>query len=110
MNIKEAEKNARKYFEGLGEEIPTVSGLALAIGLKSRSELLNYTGGGKMERVIGDSLLRLESILESRLYNKETYHGAKTVLQSNFGWQESGEDSKEQTILRVKRILEGVGD
>lgn len=110
MNAKEAEKRAKRYFEELGDDIPTVSGLALAIGLESRAELLNFDGSSKLGKIIKNSLLYLESILEGRLYKKETYSGAKTVLQSNFGWQDSPDNSKEQQLAEVRKILDGVGD
>ncbi len=110
MNSREAESRAARYFEELGDGIPTVSGLALAIGLESRSELLNYDKGGKIEKVIKNALLKLESILESRLYIKETYNGAKTVLQSNFGWQDNPDNAKAQALSEVRRLLEGVGE
>lgn len=110
MSSKEAERCAVRYFEELGDDIPTVSGLALAIGLESRTELLNYDKGGKLEKVIKNALLRLESILEARLYVKETYNGAKTVLQSNFGWQDNPDNAKNQALSEVRKLLEGVGE
>lgn len=110
MNAKVLMEKADLYFKELGDEIPTVSGLALAIGLESRSELLNFDANPKAKKVIKNALLRLESILESRLYKKETYSGAKTVLSSNFGWQESGDDSKTLAVNQVKKLLEGIGD
>lgn len=111
MNAKDVEKNAEKFFAELGDGIPTVSGLALAIGFKSRYELLNFEGNTKLSKAVKSALLKLESILESQLYRKETYSGAKTVLKSNFGWRESvDDDDKFKAINRVKEILEGVGD
>ena len=110
MNAKDAKKSAEEYLKKAEEEIPTVSGLTLAMGFKSRNELLNFDGNEKLKSVANSALLRLESVLESKLYNKETYHGAKTVLQSNFGWSDSPDDAKSQTINEVRRLLEGVGD
>lgn len=110
MNVRETEQRAKKYFDEIGDEIPTVSGLALAIGLRSRAELLNYEGSSSMSKVVKNALLQLESILEGKLYKKETFNGAKTVLQSNFGWQDSSDDTKTQTINEVRKILEGVGE
>ena len=110
MKAKELEIKAEEYFKNVAEEIPTVSGLALAMGFKSRGELLNFSGPDKLKKAAERALLRLESILEGKLYNKETYNGAKTVLESNFNWNDAKDDAKAQTINEVRRLLEGVGD
>lgn len=110
LKVSDAEKAAEEYFKLTKDEIPTVTGLALAMGFKSRNDFLNFEGSVRLKKAASGALLRLESILESRLYNKETYNGAKTVLQSCFGWNEAADDAKNKTISEVKRLLEGVGD
>lgn len=114
LKYKSAEKMEKKieeYFESLkGEQIldsegnpviykghivyqsepipPTVCGLALHLGFKSRQSLLNYKNRSKgFEEVIAKAKLRIEAYAEGRLYDRDGSRGAQFTLENNFGWK-----------------------
>lgn len=70
----------------LDEEPPTVTGLALALGLGSRQALLNYQGRGAYKTLIREAKLRIECYNEKRLFDREGVQGAKFNLANNFHW------------------------
>lgn len=110
-SAKEMEEKINEYFESLGGEIladsegepviykgrivyktepipPTVCGLALYIGLKSRQSLLNYQKRSKAyEDVIARAKLRIEAYTEGRLFDRDGSRGAQFSLENNFGWK-----------------------
>lgn len=110
-SAKEMEEKINEYFESLGGEIltdseekpviykgrivyktepipPTVCGLALYIGLKSRQSLLNYQKRSKAyEDVIAHAKLRIEAYTEGRLFDRDGSRGAQFSLENNFGWK-----------------------
>lgn len=67
---------------------PTVCGLALFLGLKSRQSLLNYQKRSeKFDDVVSRAKLRIEAYAESRLYDRDGSRGAQFTLENNFGWK-----------------------
>lgn len=70
------------------EKPPTVSGLALALGLSSRKSLLNYQGRKKFADTVRRARLRVEEYNETRLYDKDGRQGAEFSLCHNFRWTE----------------------
>lgn len=71
----------------IGQRPPTVTGLALALGFKSRQSLLNYAGKKEFRDVITEAKSRIEMYVEERLFDKDGANGAKFSLQNNFkGW------------------------
>ena len=73
----------------IGRRPPTVTGLAYALGFKSRQALLNYQGKEKFNDTITRAKLRIESYTEERLFDKDGVNGAKFSLINNFkGWSE----------------------
>ncbi len=74
----------------VGAHPPTVTGLALWLGFKTRQALLNYKGRTKVfDDIISAAKTRCEEYAESRLYDREGVSGAKFSLVNNFnGWQE----------------------
>jgi hypothetical protein len=86
----------------LNQHIPTVTGLALALGFKSRQSLLNYSGKKEFNEVITEAKTRIEAYVEERLFDKDGANGAKFSLQNNFkGWdadKKSEEDGKAPAI------------
>ena len=64
---------------------PTLSGLALAIGLESREELMTFTSNKSIMREIHKAILRVEEYAEERLFSKDSNTaGIKLYLAVNF--------------------------
>ncbi len=84
--------------EVLYEEKPcTVTGLALALGFSRREELFAIKNK-KIKALIDRALSRIEENAEEKLFSKDTFHGAKLFLETNFDrWrgEGSGEDIPE---------------
>lgn len=80
---------------------PTITGLALALGLNSRQALLNYQGREDFNDTIVRAKARVEQYAEERLFDKDGANGAKFSLANNFeGWKERKEiDNKIITKL-----------
>ena len=75
---------------------PTVTGLALALGLSSRQSLLNYQGRKEFRETVLRAKLRVEDYCERRLYDKDARQGAEFNLRFNFHWQEPEGESREE--------------
>ena len=88
----------------VGAHPPTVTGLALALGFKTRQSLLNYQARTKaFNDIITVAKSRCEEYAESRLYDRDGVNGAKFSLMNNFkGWREKpAEDDSTETIVRI---------
>ncbi len=85
----------------VGEHPPTVTGLALWLGFKTRQSLLNYQGRSQaFDDVLAAAKSRCEEYAERRLYDRDGVNGAKFSLANNFkGWGEKPEDKTEDTEL-----------
>lgn len=71
---------------------PTMTGLALALGLNSRQALLNYQGREKFNDTVTRAKARIEEYAESRLFDKDGANGAKFSLANNFkSWSDKQE-------------------
>ena len=83
------------------EERPcTVTGLALALGL-SREELFQVKDK-KIKALIDRALLKIEENAEEKLFCKDTFHGAKLFLETNFKrWQDAGQEPFDSRDLGV---------
>lgn len=91
----------------VGQKPPTVTGLALSIGLASRQALLNYQGRKAFNDTITRAKSRCEEYAESRLYDRDGAMGAKFSLINNFkGWKEKTDESKDKDD--VIRILDDI--
>ena len=110
---EELEQAVEKYFESLmmpvthkGEPLlkedgtpylywgkpATMTGLARAIGLKSRQAVINYEKRSKgFRKVVEDARMRVEEYCETRLFDKDGCGGAKFNLINNFGWNDKKE-------------------
>lgn len=75
-----------------GQKPPTVTGLALALGFKSRQSLLDYQDTEEFSDTITRAKMIIEEYNEMRLYDREGVNGAKFNLINNFkGWAEKSE-------------------
>ena len=72
---------------------PTISGLALHLGFRSRQSLLNYAGFGKeYKRVLQLAKLYIENTLEEGSLTGKLDRGAcQFNLKNNYGWKEKTE-------------------
>ena len=78
------------YFDE--EEIPTVTGLALALGFDSRNALLYYESDKpEFLGTIKKAKLRIEAHLERQLYRGSSVTGLIFNLKNNFGWKDAQE-------------------
>lgn len=83
------------------DRVPTVSGLARALGLKSRQSLLDYQAKRKFEGIIQDAKLRVETYCEEQLYTREGCNGARFTLWNNFGWKPDAENEKTAAGVQI---------
>ena len=77
---------------------PTISGLALALGFKSRMALLNYQkekGYEEFHDVVSFLKLKIEEFLEERLLDHKNTNIAGLIfnLKNNYSWQDKSEIS-----------------
>ncbi len=80
----------------IGSHPPTVTGLALWLGFKTRQSLLNYQHRSKQYNdILTEAKSRCEEYAERRLYDRDGCNGAKFSLTNNFkGWREKPEEEK----------------
>ncbi len=91
-----------------GRHPPTVTGLALALGFKSRQSLLDYGGKERFADTIARAKLRIEAYAEERLYDRDGQRGAEFNLKYNFRWaaedrQQPGA-GKEQGVVLLPEV------
>lgn len=93
----------------IGKKPPTVTGLALYIGLASRQALLNYQGRKEFNDAITRAKSRVEEYAEGRLYDKDGSSGAQFNLKNNFkGW--NGEQEADNEVLhKLDEVLGKMG-
>ena len=93
----------------LNRRPPTITGLALALGFKTRLSLQHY----KAKKAFTDTVLvarsRVEKYWEERLDSRDGAHGAAFNLQRNFpGWQvEAVEENKGPVVTIINDIPRG---
>lgn len=91
----------------VGRHPPTVTGLALALGFKSRQSLLDYGGRDRFSDTVTCAKLRIEAYAEERLYDKDGQRGAEFNLKYNFRWaqEEKRDDAgKEQGVVLLPEV------
>jgi len=80
---------------------PTMSGLALALGFKSRTSLVDYANRDEYSEIIETARLMVEVSLEESLVSGMPAAGLIFNLKNNFSWK----DKTEQTVSH-----NGLGD
>ena len=68
----------------------TVTGLALALGFSERDSLFAIKNK-KIKVLIDRALLKIEEDAEEKLFCKDTFHGAKLFLETNYKRWQGGE-------------------
>lgn len=75
---------------------PTVTGLALAIGFRTRKSLIDYAARSvEFKEIIERAKSEVEKYCEERLFDKDGVKGAIFSLQNNFGWCEQKDDKQD---------------
>lgn len=82
----------------VGAHPPTVTGLALALGLSGRQALLNYQAKAKFVDTITRAKARCEAYAEERLYDRDGTTGAQFSLRCNFGWNDKAPPAEEGEV------------
>lgn len=95
----------------VGARPPTVTGLALALGFKTRQSLLNYQARSKaFDDIITVAKSRCEEYAERRLYDRDGVNGAKFSLANNFkGWSDRPESDNSEAFAKLDEVLEKIG-
>lgn len=91
----------------VGQKPPTVTGLALALGFTSRTDLLRYEAKDEFYSTIQKAKMLIEEYAEARLFDRDGVNGAKFSLANNFkGWKE--DRSLDITVNAGQQQAEGV--
>ena len=88
---------------------PTITGLALALGFKTRRALLLYQAKKDFQDVVLEAKSRVELYNEEMLYSRDGAKGAMFNLSRNFaGWQaEKDEEAKGPAVAIINDIPKG---
>ncbi len=93
----------------IGKKPYTITGLALAIGFKSRQALLNYQGRAEFNDAITRAKSRVEAYAEGRLYDKDGSSGAQFNLKNNFQNWDGGQKDNLEALERLDEVLAKLG-
>lgn len=90
----------------VGAHPPTVTGLALWLGFKTRQSLLNYQHRSeKFNDILTVAKSKCEEYAERRLFDRDGVNGAKFSLANNFkGWSEKSEQSSEKSDKELTQL------
>ena len=93
----------------IGKKPPTLTGLALALGFKTRTGLMTYKAKKEFTDTILEARTRIELYNEEQLYSREGSKGAMFNLARNFaGWQDKEkEDGKGAAVNIINDIPKG---
>lgn len=92
----------------VGSKVPTVSGLALALGFVNRQNMLRYSKNGEYKTLIQAMLTKMEEYAEQRLYDRNGQKGAIFSLCNSFnGWSQMDKnDDINESLDKLDAILE----
>lgn len=90
----------------VGDHPPTVTGLALWLGFKTRQSLLNYQHRtAAFNDVLTIAKSKCEEYAERRLFDRDGVNGAKFSLANNFkGWSEKPEQSADKSETEFPQL------
>lgn len=102
------------YFEECSENgrVPSVAGLALALGFMSRQALARYTDRMHEENnddyvvIITSAKTWIEEANIQLAYNKEASAGARFMLQNGFNYSEKQEIGLNSNTIKVELVDE----
>ncbi len=75
----------------VGIHPPTITGLALALGFKSRQSLLDYQAKKEFSDTVTRAKMQVEAYAEERLFDRDGQRGAEFTLKYNFRWEQDWE-------------------
>ncbi len=88
-----------------GESPVTVTGLAAALGLRSRAELYALREKKEFAPVLDRALLRIEANTEQRLFESPSVRGAEFLLKLDFGRAREEEPASEQACGAAPGVI-----
>lgn len=90
----------------VGAHPPTVTGLALWLGFKTRQSLLNYQHrSDKFNDILTVAKSKCEEYAERRLYDRDGVNGAKFSPANNFkGWSEKPDQSADKSDKELPQL------
>ncbi len=111
----EIEALTDRYFARCREEeiLPTMGGLAFALGYLCREDLekdretLKKSPKSARGRALKRARARIEEANLQALYRRETSAGAKFILQSEFGYLDRAEGEEGPCVIQVQLQPEG---
>lgn len=86
-------------------EIPTISGLAVALGVDRRT-VVNYAKRDDYGDIIARARARVEAAMEQHLMTRDGAQGAKFSLSVNYGW--TPVDRKEVDVRGAGSLAEAL--
>ncbi len=101
MKAAEVEEKCAQYFAACKEEkrLPTVPGLALALGLEGRRQLEELAQKeGRVARELRRGLSQVEEANIQAAYKRDSGTSARFILQNGFGYSEKAEGLGAGTI------------
>lgn len=78
----------------INKKVPTITGLALALGFNGRKSLMEYQGRKEFVNTIMRAKSRCEEYAESRLYDRDGAKGAEFSLRCNFKWKDKPDNTE----------------
>lgn len=90
----------------VGDHPPTVTGLALWLGFKTRKSLLDYQHRSeKFNDILTVAKSKCEEYAERRLFDRDGVNGAKFSLAYNFkGWNENSKQSADKSVKELPQL------
>ncbi len=110
------DENGEQKFGRDGEPLrinrrpPTLTGLALALGFNSRSELTGFNGSGEEESLIKNARLRIENYNEEKLFEKDCARSAIFNLTNTYASEESNLPAAKAVKIPAELIGSGFVD
>lgn len=90
----------------IGRRPPTITGLALALGFRSRQSLLNYQAKKEFMDTVMRAKARVEQYTEESLFDPGKANGAKFSLANNFSaWSEKQTVDATVTARKLEDLL-----
>lgn len=113
-SAKALQKAVEDYFAECEEKgrVPSVAGLALALGFMSRQALYRYTdrenenNSDNYVTIITRAKLRIEEENIQLAYNRDASAGARFVLQNGFNYSEKQDIGLNSNKIRVELVDE----
>mgnify|MGYP000187748255 CR=1 FL=1 len=92
--------------EGTAEYLPTMSGLALSLGV-DRKTVLNYSNKEEYFPTIRKAKAKIESFIETRLYGNNVT-GCIFNLKNNFDWKDKTEVNQTNVEMSHEEWLNSI--